>query len=480
MHTVIEENRLAAGLGTDPAMKCLDTEPRSDVDAEVYPAPRYAWYVVALLTLAYVFSFIDRQILNLLVGPIQRDLGIGEKQMGLLMGASFAIFYTLFGIPLGRLADTWSRRGLVVLGIAFWSLMTAGCGLARQFWQLALVRMGVGVGEASLSPAAYSLIADYFPPWRRSTALAVYGMGIYIGSGLALILGGLVVKFVSAQELVILPLAGTVRSWQVVFFIVGLPGLLVALLLLTIREPARQGTRRKAAASARPAVAAPPLREVWAYMSGNRRTFVCLYFGVAMACLGAYGAASWIPSFFIRRHGWTAGDTGLVLGLIVGVCGTAGMVAGGRLADWLRWRGKSDANLRVALLGVAAWLPFGALYPLVSSGWWAAALLAPAYFFSSMPFGLAPAAVQQLMPNTMRGQASAIYLFVINLIGLGLGPTVVATLTQDVFHDKNAVHLSLLVTGVCAHVCATLLLWHGLKHYRRSLEYLSQWSKANA
>ena len=336
---------------------------------EVYPAPRYAWYVVALLTLAYVFSFIDRQILKL-VGPIQRDLGIGEKQMSLLMGASFAVFYTFFGIPLGRSTDTSSRRGLVVLGIAFWSLMTAGCGLTHKFWQLALARMGVGVGEASLSPAAYSLIADYFPPWRRSTALGVYGMGIYIGSGLALMVGGLVVKFASAHEHVILPLVGTVRSWQVVFFIVGLPGLLVAMLLLTIREPARQGTRRKAAASLSPVVAVPSLREVWAYMSGNRGTFTCLYLGVAMACFDAYaGQCRGFPLSSFGGTASTAGDTGLVFGLIVGICGTAGMVMGGRLADWLRWRGKTDANLRVALLGVAAWLPFGALYPIVSSGW---------------------------------------------------------------------------------------------------------------
>lgn len=457
----------------------VEIEGAPQVEAGVYPAPRYAWYVVALLTLAYVFSFIDRQILSLLVSPIQRDLGIGEKQMSLLMGTSFAVFYTLFGIPLGRLADTWSRRWIVVLGITFWSLMTAGCGLTHRFWQLALTRMGVGVGEASLSPSAYSLIADYFPPNRRSTALGVYGMGIYLGSGLALILGGLVVKFAAAQQQVVLPLLGEMRSWQVVFFMVGLPGLLVAPLLLTIREPARQGARIKAAAQVPLAIAAPPLREVRAYMAGNRGTFLCLYLGVAMACLGSYASFAWIPTFFIRQHGWNAGDTGLVVGLIVGICGTAGILTGGWLADWLRKRGKSDANLRVALFGVVASLPFVALYPMVSSGWWAAALLEPMLFFSTMPFGLAPAAIQQLMPNTMRGQASAIYLFIINLIGLGLGPTIVATLTQDVFRDKNAVHLSLLVTGVTVQVCAAVLLWLGLKHYRHSLDYLSEWSKTN-
>lgn len=460
-------------------MSRMKTERASEVEADNYPAPRYAWYVVMLLTLAYVFSFVDRQILSLLVAPIQRDLGIGEKQMSLLMGTTFAVFYTFFGIPLGRLADSWSRRWLVVLGMAFWSLMTAACGLTHRFWELALARMGVGVGEASLSPAAYSLIADYFPPTRRSTALGVYGMGIYLGSGLALILGGLVVKFAAAQEQVVLPLLGAMRSWQVVFLMVGLPGLLVAPLLLTIREPARQGSLRKIATGVSPAIAVPPLREVWAYTSANRGTFACLYFGVALACLSAYAAMSWIPTFFIRRHGWTAGDAGLVFGLIVGICGTAGMAAGGRLADWLRERGKSDANLQVILLAVVAWLPFTALYPIVSSGGLAAVLLAPTIFFSSVPFGLAPAAVQQLMPNTMRGQASAIYLFVINLIGLGLGPTIVATLTQDVFQDKNAVHLSLLVTCVSANACAALLLWRGLKHYRRSLDYLNEWNRAN-
>jgi MFS family permease len=457
-------------------MRGLETSRTSEAEAKGYPSPLYAWYVLALLTLAFVFSFIDRQILNLLVGPIQRDLGIGEKEMSLLMGASFAVFYTLMGIPLGRLADTGSRRWLVVWGIAFWSLMTALCGLTQRFWQLALARIGVGVGEASLSPAAYSLIADYFPPERRSTAMGVYGMGIYIGMGLAMVLGGLVIKFTSGQEDVYLPIVGQIRSWKFVFFVVGLPGLLAALLLLTIREPVRHGIKTKMTASGSHAIVAPLLREVWAYLSANRGTFVYLYLGLAMAALYGYGSAAWIPTFFVRRHGWSAGDTGLVFGLLVGIFGTAGIVAGGKLADILRKRGMCDANLRVALLGVAAWLPFGAVFPLVTDGRWAAVLLVPALFFSSMPFGLAPAAIGQLLPNTMRGQASAIYLFVINLIGLGLGPTVVAVLTEDVFQNKNAVHLSLLIAGVFAHVCATLLLWRGLKYYRGSLDYLDAWT----
>lgn len=451
-----------------------DDTQRDETDNEEYPDVRYAWYVVAVLTLAYIVSFIDRQILGLLVGPIQRDLGIGEKQISLLMGATFAVFYTLFGIPLGRLADTRSRRTIIATGIAFWSIMTAGCGLAKSFWQLAVFRVGVGVGEATLSPSAYSLIADYFRPARRSTAMSVYSMGIFVGSGLAFILGGLVVEFSAAQESFVLPLVGTVRSWQLVFLVVGLPGLAAALLMCTIREPARTGARRMAAHSS--PVATATMSEVWAYLRDNRGTFLCLNLGVAMVTLNTYGTSSWVPSMFIRRYGWTPRETGLVFGLIVGVAGTLGIVSGGRLADWLSERGQRDATLRIAGLAALAWLPFGVAYPLMPEAAWSAVLVAPAIFFSSVPFGVAPAAIQRMMPNTMRAQATAVYLFVINLIGMGLGPTVVAALTEDVFRDKQAVHYSLAIVGGVSQTLAGILLLAGLKRYRRSLEYFKEWN----
>ncbi len=441
---------------------------------EEYPPPGYAWYVVSVLTLAYIISFIDRQILSLMVGPIQKDLGIGDKQMGLLMGLTFAVFYTLFGIPLGRLADTRSRRVIISVGIAVWSLMTAGCGLARTFWQLAVMRMGVGVGEASLSPSAYSLISDYFRPELRSTAISVYSMGIYVGSGLAFILGGFITWLVSGQESTTLPWLGPVRSWQLIFFLVGLPGLLVSLLLLTIREPIRKGVRLGSDGSA----ATPPSnREVWSYIRMNARTFLCLTLGTGLVAMYGYGAYSWIPAMLIRRFAWTQSKTGLVFGLIVAIGGTFGIVMGGRLADWLRQKGYTDSDVRVALWGAMAGLPAVLLFPMAPSANWAAVLLVPVVVFMSMPFGVAPAAIQQMMPNTMRAQATAVYLFVINLVGIGLGPTVVAALTEDVFHDKNAVHLSLLVVGVGAFCAAILLLWAALRPYRRSLETLSRFGQ---
>lgn len=443
--------------------------PRS---SESYPRPAYAWYVVGVLTLAYVFSFIDRQILNLLVGPIRRDLDISDTQMSLLMGLSFAVFYTLFGIPLGRLADSRSRRAIIGVSMVLWSVMTAGCGLARHYWHLFVCRVGVGIGEAGLSPAAYSLISDYFRPERRSTALSVYSIGIYIGSGLALILGGVVVQFASERGDWVLPWLGALRPWQLVFIIVGLPGILAALLLATVREPARQEVGPDGSGQA------VPLREAWAYFRDNRATFLCQNLGMSFIALVGYGAGAWIPTLFVRKFQWTPGEVGIIFGLIVGICGTLGVVAGGRLADGMRQRGRADANLRVALIGVLAWMPFGLLYPLASDPAGMLALIVPAVFFGSVPFGVGPACIQQMVPNRLRGQASAVYLFVVNLIGLGLGPTAVALVTDRVFHDDQAIHLSLLIVSLGGHAIAATLLALGLRPYRRTINYLAAWSDA--
>jgi MFS family permease len=334
------------------------------------------------------------------------------------------------------------------------------------------------VGEASLSPAAYSLIADYFRPELRSTAISVYSMGIYLGSGLAFMLGGLVIRFAAGRQGPESPLVGAAHPWQWVFFVVGLPGLLLAPLLLTIREPPRRGMIRS---THDPVVARPvSLPAFWRYIRDNRSTFILFNLGIALLALDGYGAYGWIPSLFVRRYGWTQSQTGLVFGLIVATSGTLGIVTGGRLADWLRLRGHADANLRVALLGAAAWAPFGLFYPLVGSAVWAAALVAPAVFFLSMPFGVAPAAIQQMMPNALRAQASAVYLFVINLIGMGLGPFLVAWVTEDLFRDPNAVGYSLVIVGAAAHAGAVLLLWSGLRPYRVSLEYLERWRNLRA
>ena len=432
-----------------------------------YPSSLRAWSTVAILMLAYVLSFIDRQILNLLVGPIRRDLVISDTQMSLLMGLSFALFYTVCGIPLGRLADTKSRRGLIAIGVLFWSAMTAACGMARLYWQFLLCRIGVGVGEAALSPAAYSLIADSFPAERRATAISVYSMGVYLGSGLAFLLGGLVIKFASAQGDVLLPVLGEVRPWQLIFLILGAAGVLFSLLLLAVREPARRGVG---------AGVAVPLIEVGRYLRANRRTVLYHNFGFAGLAFAGYGSAAWIPTFFIRTYGWDAGHVGVVYGSIVAVFGCLGIVFGGRLADWMAKRGRTDANMRVGLYAAMAALPCVASFPLMDNALWAAVLMAPTVFCLSMPFGVAPAAIQEIMPSAMRGQASAIYLFVITLIGLGIGPTAVALVTDYLFADDQALRYSLLIVSTLAVASSLFLLAKGLQPYRESVLHLQQWA----
>ncbi len=429
-----------------------------------YPSSGYAWYVVGVLTLVYVFSFIDRQILSLLVRPIRRDLGISDTEMSLLMGFTFAVFYTFFGIPLGRLADSRSRRGLIAWGFALWSLFTAACGVAKSFAQMLLFRIGVGVGEASLSPSAYSLISDYFPPERRSTALSVYGAGIYIGSGLAFFLGGIVVSLASRKEDYLIPLVGQIRGWQMIFLIVGLPGILLAPLLFSVREPLRRGVKAGAAKL--------PLSEVAAYVKQNVGTFLCHNFGFSCVAMTTYAAAAWIPTYFVRHFHSTEGSAGIGFGAIVTVAGVVGVIAGGRIADWMRSKGTEDANLRVPLYAILIDIPISTWFLTTPDQSFAMVLLFFSTALTAAPFGCAPAAMQQIMPNNMRAQASSLYLFVNNMVGLGLGPTAVALFTEKVFRDESAVGWSLLSVGLIGKTLAVLLFSIGLSQIRKSVERL--------
>lgn len=424
-------------------------------------SPGYAWFVVAILMVAYVFSFIDRQILSLLVVPIRRDLAISELQMSLLMGFSFALFYTILGIPLGRLADSKSRRGIIAAGLVIWSVMTAMCGTTKHYWQLFTFRIGVGVGEAALSPAAYSMIADYFPPERRATAISVYSMGIYLGAGIAFLLGGLVIQFASAQGSIELPLVGAIYPWQLVFFIIGGAGLVFAFAFFFVREPPRQSGHSGA-----------PLGTVLRYIWAHRRTVLCHNIGFGLIALCSYGSSAWVPTFFVRHYGWDIAEVAVVYGILVMVFGAGGIVFGGWLTDrWLK-QGKTDAALRVGLWSAVVLLTVGGLYVLAPTGGLAFAMMIPGIVCLGMPFGAAPAAIQEIMPSHMRGQASAVYLFIVNLLGLGIGPTAVAFFTQEVFADDAAVGWSILVVGVMANFLAIGFLAAGLRPYRETLRQL--------
>lgn len=423
-----------------------------------------AWGALLVLMLAYTLSFVDRTIISLLIPPIQRDLGISDTQVSLLAGFAFAIFYTFMGIPLGRIADRYNRRNLIAFGITVWCLMTAACGLARNFWHLFFARVGVGIGEAALSPAAYSMISDLFPRDQLGRAIAVYSVGLPVGSGLALLIGGWVVGLVADLPPVAVPIIGTLYSWQLTFVLVGLPGVAVALMVMMMREPVRRG---RVTATAQ----APVTVGLVAFLTANRRVLLHHFGGLALLVIIVYGSTAWIPTFFIRTHGWTATEIGYAYGVIFMTCGSAGLLLGGQLADrW--WRnGRSDAHLRVVLWSVSTMTPCFVLMPLVPSAYVAVALLALATFTSSLHGGVAGAALQLITPNELRGQMTAVYFFIANLIGLGLGPTAVALITDFAMGDQQLLGMSLALLAGVAGPLSALILATGLVHYRHSAQH---------
>lgn len=435
----------------------------SAVSDRDYPSPAVGWYAVGVLTVAYILSFIDRSILTLMVGPIRADLGISDTQLSLLHGLAFAIFYTTLGIPIALLADRLNRRNIMAIGIAVWSMATALCGLARSFWQLFAARVGVGVGEAALSPAAYSMIADLFPPSRLGRALATYTIGAFAGAGLAYLIGGAVIGMVSNAGPVILPLVGEVRSWQVVFFVVGLPGVVVALWMLSVSEPSR---RHGTAGQTRGMAAA--LSACFRHMSAHRQAYIAHLTGFTLLGLVFNAAIAWVPSYLIRVFALAPSQSGFWVGSILLVAGTLGVLAGGWLTDRLSGRGHLDAALRVGLLTAIGTLPFAATATVVPGLGLTLGLFTGLVFFTSMPFGAAAAAIQFITPPGMRATASSIYLCVLNLIGLGGGPTLVALLTDYWFVDDLAVGKSLAIATAVATVPAIVVFAWGLPHFRRT------------
>lgn len=422
------------------------------------PSLAYGWYVVAVLILAYTFSYIDRQVLTLLVQPIKASLQISDVQVSLLHGLAFAIFYTVLGIPIARLADANRRTTIISVGIFVWSIMTALCGVARNFGQLFAARVGVGVGEAALGPAAYSMIADYFPADKLAKALSLYTGAIYFGAGIAMIAGGSLIGLIPATPL---PFLGHREPWQIVFLIVGLPGILVALLVATLREPARKGIIAGTDAM-------PPVREVARYIGDRRGAYLFLIFGFSASSLMWNGITGWIPTHFIRTFGWTSAQVGLRYGLVLFLLGSTGIILGGMLSSRLRRRGHVDSNLRLGIISAALAIPFGVAAPLMPTA--TSSLLVYSLFVlaGSMPYGGAAAALQEITPNRMRAQVTAVYFFGLNMAGIGIGPTVVALITDKLFGNEMMLRYSLSITVLIGAPLSILLLWLARRPYRKA------------
>ena len=406
-------------------------------DAPTQVGGPYAYYVLAVLFVVYVFNFIDRQILSILLQPIKEDLQVSDTAMGFLTGFAFAVFYAIAGLPLARVADRWVRRSLIALSLATWSLMTAASGLARNFTDLALARVGVGIGEAGCTPPAHSLLSDYFPPEKRATVLAVYACGIYMGVGLGFWLGGWL---------------NDAFGWRVAFMVIGLPGVAMAVVVrFTVREPPRGMSERTAATSR-----SYSLGETWQFLtrlpSGRR-----ISLGAAFQAFVGYGLGAWIPAFFIRLHGMTPGELGLWLSWITGIGGAIGAFSGGWLAD--RWvRDQPKARAYISLVGALCSTPFIVAALVLDNTTLALLSFFPANIFGTMWIGPAGSIVQDLAPPAMRATATAVFIFILTMIGLGAGPQTVGIL-NDLIGTPDAIRYSLLGVAVSTSLLSAVFFW---------------------
>lgn len=427
---------------------------------------RYAWYVVAALSLANVSGWVDRGILGILAPSIEHDFKITDTEVSLLQGLAFGLFFAVLGLPIARFADRTNRRNIIAAGAALWSVFTTASAAATSFLMLLVMRVGVGVGEATLNAPSISLIADYFPRERLSRAMSIYSLGIFLGSGLGYYFGGVIFSLTNVQGVWHLPVLGDVHPWQATFVAVGLPGLLVALLLLTVREPARRNRDQAGRYTS--------LRVLLGYVGANRRTYIAHGLGFGVFALVNFALAFWIPTLFVRAHHWDAGAASRVQGVLTMTIGVAGVVCGGWLGDRLVRMGRNDGPLWVGIVGAVGMLISAPAFSLMPTARSAIVALAVVNFFAAFPWGAASAAAAEMAPSTLRAQSAAVYFFVLTLISGTLGPVIVGLFNDHVF-GTDGVASSLAVVSAGGMAVAAIFLVAGLGSYQRTLRYREDW-----
>ncbi|WP_293454879.1 MFS transporter [Phenylobacterium sp.] len=450
-------------------------QPRSAADGvqataarQVYPPAPVAMFGVFILFLIYASSFIDRQIMSLLVGPIRTDLNLTDTQFSLLHGLAFALLYATLGIPVGRWVDRGNRSLIIAGGVAIWSVLTVLCGYSRNFVELFLARVGVGVGEATAIPVTYSLMGDYYPPEQRGLALGVFASGSYVGMGGALVAGGLIVGALSNAGPIQLPLLGSLEPWRFAFFVVGAPGLLLGLMALMLYEP-RRGRQKQAAAA----------RVPW---SAARQHYRSAFRGVAahhltggLLAMALYAMLAWAPEHARREFGIPAGQAGLVIGSMIILFGTLGAIAAGAASDALIRRGVVAARMVVFVtVGLGA-IPGSLVFALGPNPAAALAGLALCTFCLSACSSLGPAGVLELNPPGLRGLGSAIYQLVVALVGFGCGPTIVAATSDFIIRGDGDLSLPLAVTVPVMLLAGATAALAGIKPYKRALKLAADW-----
>jgi MFS family permease len=423
---------------------------------------RYAWFVVGLLAIAYAFSLLDRWILTLVVEPVKTHFGVSDQQMGILLGPVFAVFYITFGLPFGYLADRYSRKWIIGLAMMFWCLMTSLSGLAKTFGQLSFARFGVGAGEAALTPAGTSLVGDLFAREQQARAISVFNMGVSVGMGVAYLLGGLIVAWMASQPTYALPIVGDVASWQMVLISAGLPGLLIAALILLVREPPRRDLLAKSGES--------PWPKIRQYLAKFWPAYLLLAIGQVTSPLIGY-SWQWLPTMFMRTWEWTVPQFSLWYGSILLVFGPLGAWFSGWLNGRALRSGRRDVPYRTAFWCLGAMVILSTAVVLAPGPQIAVWLLIPATLAGAASTPAGVAALVHMTPGDFRARAVAAYITFINGLGLLLGPWLVGWLNDTQF-GVGGVRYSLAVVAWGVGGVLTLTMLAGVQAYRRAVAHL--------
>lgn len=423
-----------------------------------YPERSVAWYATIVLALMYWLSILDRFIISLLVDPIKRDLGISDMQFGLLHGLAFSLSFTVFGLLAGTLADRFNRRRVIFACVSVWSLATAACGMAQSFSHMLLARVGVGAGEAGLNPCATSMITDLFPRERLTSALAVYAIGASVGSGCAYLFGGIIVEMVSQTSTIVMPVIGEMRSWQAVFFIVGIPGAILSLIIFTVPEPVRRGRRLQQSQPGFWRGTFGGYGELFRFIRPRSRFFAFHYAGFAVASMIVTGSGAWYPAHMSRNFGWSPGEIGLTLGLTLIVSATAGKLLCGYFVDAMYRRGLRDAQIRWYAGCLLAATPVGLIATTSGTPWvFLGGIAIFLALLSPLP-ACASAALNLVTPNELRGAGFALFASTSGLVGAGSGSLLIAAASDYLFGGGASIGLGIAtVIAVCCPVAAVLL-----------------------
>jgi MFS family permease len=434
------------------------------IDAEAFPPPRQAWYTVGVLAVITTFALLDQQILGLLIQQIKVDFQLSDSQAGLLLGPTQALFYAFVAVPFSRYIDRWTRKWIMAGGLIVWSLATAATGLAANFTQLFVARVVVGAGEAFNGPTAYSMTADCFPREKLPRAVSALQIGSVAGGGLSLLAGGVVIWLVAHWGAPDLPLVGVLRPWQVVLIGVGIPGLLVSFLLLTVKEP----PRRNRSVEFDRAGFVKTVKYLWLHFA----VFGPLFIGLTLGSLDV-GSRQWGAAFFERTYGWSPAQYGMISGVISLVVMSLGLVLGAKWAEWFQNRGDAAGAYRVILYTRMFAIPFAVLMPVMPTAGLSMAFNAIGFLTLGMSGPMLNAVMLAITPNQVRGQVMTLYLFIYTVVAVGLAPWITGLTTDYAFTSPDDLRWSLMLLHAVFMPLALVVTWLGVKPYRAEVERLN-------